>query len=83
MERRSRRPGRKNPYDDLSAGWSDWNDFFKNDTAGEAISKKDLKGNNRPTPDTADVQWIVGASQTGGGEEEEETTTQPVVFVVT
>lgn len=52
----------RNPYDDLTAT-SDYYDFFKNDAAGEAISKKDILGQDRPTPDTADVSWNVGASE--------------------
>lgn len=52
----------RNPYDDVTAT-CDFDDFFKNDTNGEAISKKDIEGNDRPTPDTADTAWDVGASQ--------------------
>ena len=52
----------RNPYDDVTAT-SDFYNFLKNDTAGDAISKKDIKGTDRPTPDTADSAWNVGASQ--------------------
>jgi len=52
----------RNPYDDISSV-RDFDNFFKNDTAGEAISKKDIIGYDRPTPDTADASWNVGASQ--------------------
>jgi len=52
----------RNPYNDLTAT-SDFDDFFKNDTNGEAISKKDIAGNARPTPDTADAGWDVGAAE--------------------
>ncbi|MFA5323368.1 MAG: hypothetical protein WC373_11915 [Smithella sp.] len=54
----------RNPYNDLSAT-VDFYDFLKNDAAGEAISKKDIIGYDRPTPDTADASWNVGASQLG------------------
>lgn len=52
----------RNPYDDLTAV-EDWFDFLKNDTSGEAVSKKDICGTDRPTPDTADAGWNVGASE--------------------
>lgn len=52
----------RNPYNDLTAT-VDFYDFFKNDTSGETLSKEDIVGNSRPTPDTADVEWAVGASQ--------------------
>jgi hypothetical protein len=54
----------RNPYNDLSSV-IDFDNFLKNDAAGEAISKKDIIGYDRPTPDTADVSWNVGASQLG------------------
>jgi hypothetical protein len=54
----------RNPYNDLSSV-IDFDDFLKNDAAGEAISKKDIIGYDRPTPDTADASWNVGASQLG------------------
>jgi hypothetical protein len=52
----------RNPYNDLSASY-DFADFFKNDTAGEDISKADIRGEDRPTPDTADVSWDIGAGE--------------------
>ena len=52
----------RNPYNDLSSV-IDFDNFLKNDAAGEAISKKDIIGYDRPTPDTADASWNVGASQ--------------------
>ena len=45
----------RNPYNDLTDTFGDYNDFFKNDTDAEAIFKKDIAGNDRPMPDTADV----------------------------
>lgn len=54
----------RNPYNDLTAT-VDYNDFFKNDQSGDSISKKDIAGTDRPTPDTADVSWNVGASESG------------------
>lgn len=52
----------RNPYNDISSV-IDFADFFKNDTDGEIISKKDIRGVDRPTPDTADVSWDVGAAE--------------------
>lgn len=52
----------RNPYNDLS-GTYDFGDFLKNDADGETISKKDISGIDRPTPDTADCSWNVGASE--------------------
>lgn len=54
----------RNPYNDLSAT-VDFNDFLKNDQSGDSISKKDIAGTDRPTADTADVSWNVGASESG------------------
>lgn len=52
----------RNPYDDLT-GTIDFNDFLKNDAAGEAISRLDIRGTARPSGTTADAAWNVGASQ--------------------
>lgn len=52
----------RNPYDDFVAV-SDLLDFLKNDTSGWTESKKDIRGTDRPTPDTADVSWAVGAAE--------------------
>lgn len=60
--------GGRNPYDDVTAT-SDFGDFLRNDTAGDALFKYDIAGNLRPTDDVADTTWDVGASQyvaTGG-----------------
>lgn len=53
----------RNPYNDYTGSYSDFDDFFKNDASGEAISKVDIRGTARPTPDTADASWNVGASE--------------------
>ena len=52
----------RNPYNDVTAT-CDFDDFFKNDTDGETISKKDITGRDRLTPDIADASWDVGASE--------------------
>lgn len=52
----------RNPYDDLS-GTIDFGDFLKNDAAGEAISRLDIRGTARPNGTSADSSWNVGASQ--------------------
>lgn len=52
----------RNPYDDLFASF-DYDDFFKNDTSGEADSFLDIQGNTRPNSTTADSTWAVGASE--------------------
>lgn len=52
----------RNPYDDLT-GTIDFNDFLKNDAAGEAISRLDIRGTARPNGTSADSSWNVGASQ--------------------
>lgn len=52
----------RNPYDDLT-GTIDFDDFLKNDTAGETVARLDIRGTARPTYDTADCSWNVGASQ--------------------
>lgn len=52
----------RNPYDDLSAV-EDFDGFFKDGAAGESISKKDIRGADRPNPDTADVSWDIGAGE--------------------
>lgn len=52
----------RNPYNDLTATY-DFNDFFKNDAAGEGISKDDIRGEDRYDPDTADTAWDVGAGE--------------------
>lgn len=53
----------RNPYNDFTGVSGDFDDFFKNDTAGEAISKKDVRGYDRNDPDTADTAWDVGAAE--------------------
>lgn len=52
----------RNPYDDVT-GTYDFDNFLKNDGAGEAISRLDIRGTARPSGTTADVSWNVGASQ--------------------
>lgn len=52
----------RNPYNDLSSV-IDFDDFLKNDAAGEAISRLDIRGTARPNGTSADSSWNVGASQ--------------------
>lgn len=52
----------RNPYNDLS-GTSDFEDFLRNDTSGDALFPVDIAGNDRPDESTADSEWDVGASQ--------------------
>lgn len=40
----------RNPYNDLTDTFSDYNDFFKNDNDAEAIFEKDIAGNDPPMP---------------------------------
>lgn len=51
----------RNPYDDLSASY-DFDDFFRNDTNGETISKYDIQGVARPDADVIDSSWDIGAA---------------------
>lgn len=63
----------RNPFNDFSAVVSDFNDFLRNDTAGDALFKYDIAGNERPNESSADAVWDVGASQyvaAGGAEEQ-------------
>jgi hypothetical protein len=53
--------GGRNPYDDLTAT-SDFDDFLKNDTGGDALYSKDIAGNSRSSTN-ADATWDVGASE--------------------
>lgn len=55
----------RNPYNDFTAV-TDFYDFFKNDTAGNALSLKDIRGTDRPNATMADSSWNVGASQSSG-----------------
>lgn len=52
----------RNPYDDFTAVY-DFNDFFKNDTGGDPLSKVDARGTTRPDADIADSAWAVGATE--------------------
>jgi len=52
----------RNPYNDVTAT-SDFDDFLRNDTAGDALFKYSIEGNERPNEDTADATWDVGASE--------------------
>ena len=52
----------RNPFDDYSS-YYDSNDFLKNDTDGDPLSKLDIRGNSRPNADTADSAWAVGAAE--------------------
>lgn len=59
----------RNPYDDVTAT-SDFDDFLRNDTAGDALFSKSIEGNTRPNESVADAVWDVGASEyvaAGGG----------------
>jgi hypothetical protein len=53
----------QNPYNDVTAT-SDFNDFLRNDTAGDALFKYDVtSANERNDESTADSEWDVGASE--------------------
>ena len=59
----------RNPYNDVTAT-TDFNDFLRNDTAGDALFGFDIAGNARPNEAVADSAWDVGASEyvaAGGG----------------
>jgi hypothetical protein len=53
----------RNPYDDFSGAITDFDDWLKNDQSGDSRSKLDIQGTSRPTPDTADVSWAIGAAE--------------------
>lgn len=55
----------RNPYNDLSDGVEDFDNFLRSDAngAGETKFTQGIEGNDRPTEGTADVSWDVGASQ--------------------
>jgi hypothetical protein len=59
----------RNPYNDVTAT-TDFDDFLRNDTAGDPLFKYDIAGNERPDEDVADAVWDVGASEyvASGGE---------------
>lgn len=58
----------RNPYDDVPVGLTvDFSDFLKNDTAGDPLSLKDIRGTDRPNAAVADSSWNVGASQALSG----------------
>jgi len=54
--------GGRNPYNDVT-GTSDFNNFLRNDTSGDALFKYSIEGNERPNEDTIDATWDVGASE--------------------
>lgn len=54
--------GGRNPYNDVT-GTTDFNDFLRNDTAGDALFSQDIAGNTRPNESVADSIWDVGAFQ--------------------
>jgi hypothetical protein len=52
----------RNPYNDVTAT-TDFDDFLRNDTAGDPLFSKDIAGNARPNEAVADAVWDVGASE--------------------
>jgi hypothetical protein len=53
----------RNPYDDVTSVIGDFDDFLRNDTAGDTLFGKSIDNQTRYNEGIADSPWSIGASQ--------------------